>query len=96
MEIRSKVLAVIAPVCVPLMIVTVYLVATRAAFEKFSGASDYVAIFVSVIIGLGCIVSSPWSKNAKSIVSLFYFPAYTVVTMGYMFVFVCHFFQDCL
>lgn len=89
-------MAIIAPVCVPLMIATAYLVATRGFFDKFSAASDYVTIFVSVIIGVGYIASSPWSKSTKSIVSLFYLPAYAIVTMGYMFVFVCHFFQDCL
>lgn len=95
MKLRSKA-AVVGLTSIPFIVATVYLLATRGVFHWFSAISDVIAVFISLFLGVFCIAATLWSDRTRAIAVLVYVPIYAVVLSGYMLVFVCTVFGDCL
>ncbi len=80
----------------PLAAATIYLIFSRWPSRWFTAMSDYSALTIALLVGLGGLVLLPWALTKKIIISVLYIPLTLVVLGYYSLFFVCAAFGDCL
>jgi hypothetical protein len=80
----------------PLLLMSAYLVLSRAAVNDYSAVSDEVAEVLSCILGALGVAKSMPPEWPRVIVILIYLPLMGVFLSFYGLVFVCAIFRNCL
>lgn len=89
--------AIIAAATMPFLLVTVYLMVTRELLHGSRVGADFVAVFLAAMLGLAFLAVMPWgSGRMKALVCMAYIPIVASALFGYMFLFICSIYGDCL
>jgi hypothetical protein len=80
----------------PLVLMTAYLAISRGMVDRWSGATDYSALAVSVAVGLSGVWVLPCSRLARALLSLLYGAGALILLFAWSLGFVCAAFGDCL
>ena len=94
-ELKTKI-SILLMITLPVGFASLYLFLSRIPVRWFSETTDYVALFIAVIIGLIPLITLRLSILKTSIVSFFYAPLAAGALGIYSLYFVCIVFRDCL
>ena len=80
----------------PVIIATLYFSLSRWPLSWFTTSTDYIAVLISLLVGLVGIKLKPWNIKTKTITSLIYVPVVIVGISFYGLVLICALFNSCL
>lgn len=93
---RAKQAWVLFFVVFPLAPMTAYLAISRGLIGGWSAATDYLALTISVGVGLGGVWMLPYSRVIRAFLALVYSACAILLLLTWSLGFVCAAFGDCL
>jgi hypothetical protein len=83
-------------VLLPLAAMASYLILSRGIFDWTPGAGDYLAILLSVAVGVMCLLPLPLTGPWRAVVMTVYFLVSSVALFVFAFAFVCGVYGNCI